>query len=115
MSKVRKQRAPSPQTLRVLVHLMSNTDTWVHGFEIMKATGISSSVVYPVLSRLLERGVLESKIDDSNPLKPKKEYRFTDKGKAFAQKNLEKTIENLGASSKKRSKATSKQPQVVYT
>jgi PadR family transcriptional regulator PadR len=50
----------SPQTALVLEDLLSRAGQVVHGFEVIKATGLPSGTLYPILARLEAAGWLES-------------------------------------------------------
>jgi PadR family transcriptional regulator PadR len=49
----------SPQTALILENLVSRASEVVHGFELMKTTGLPSGTLYPILARLEVAGWLE--------------------------------------------------------
>ena len=56
------------------------------GFEIMKATGLASGTIYPLLARLEGMGWLESGWDDDAVSGPRRRYyRLTHEGVASAR------------------------------
>lgn len=80
----------SPQTLLVLSHLLDSMPEETHGFKIMKATGILSGTLYPILIRLEGEHWIESRWDDSeNDLGPRRRlYSLTGDGEANARYEL---------------------------
>jgi PadR family transcriptional regulator PadR len=50
----------SPQTALVLDDLVGRVGQDVHGFELMKTTGLPSGTLYPILARLEVAGWLDS-------------------------------------------------------
>ena len=54
-----RARKPSPQTLAILSAL-AGAD-WLYGLELAERTGLKSGSLYPILIRLDERGLLESR------------------------------------------------------
>ena len=82
-----KQRRPSRQMALLLDFLTDAPAAWVHGYDIMQATGLKSGTLYPLLMRMSERGLLESRwqppSSDGRP--PRHEYRLTAQGEALAR------------------------------
>ena len=74
----------SAQTLSVLAELAEAGADWRYGLELTAATGLQSGSLYPILARLAERGLLESKWQEpSSPGRPPRHaYRLTAAGKA---------------------------------
>lgn len=79
-----RSRRPSSQTLSVLNLLAQRPDAWLYGLEITEATNLKSGSLYPILSRLAERGWLESQwLEPSMPGRPPRHaYRITGTGRA---------------------------------
>jgi len=77
-------RRLSAQALAVLADLALAGDGWRYGLEISGATGLKSGSLYPLLIRLSERGLLESRwLDPERPGRPARHaYRITSAGKA---------------------------------
>jgi PadR family transcriptional regulator PadR len=77
-------RRPSPQTVAVLDALAEARDDWRYGLEIAAATGLKSGSLYPILVRLADRGLLESRwLEPDRPGRPPRHaYRITGKGRA---------------------------------
>ena len=82
-----RNRPPSSQTRQVLAALLSQPVDWRHGYELSKLTGLSSGTLYPLLLRLEQRGLLESKwVDPDRPGRPPRHaYRLSTNGLAFAR------------------------------
>ncbi len=81
-----RARKPSRQTLAILTEL-ADAD-WLYGLELAERTGLKSGSLYPILIRLDERGLLESRwIEPSSPGRPPRHaYRIMPAGrKALAE------------------------------
>ncbi|MBS0384480.1 MAG: helix-turn-helix transcriptional regulator [Proteobacteria bacterium] len=78
------QRRPSAQTLAVLDALAEARRQWRYGLELAAATGLKSGSLYPILARLDERGLVESKwLEPEKPGRPARHaYRITAAGRA---------------------------------
>lgn len=79
-------RPPSPQTRKLLAALLAQPVQWQHGYDLSEQTGLSSGTLYPILMRLSDRGMLESKWEPSEHegRPPRKLYRLTTEGAAYA-------------------------------
>lgn len=77
-------RRPSAQTLAVLSALSDARRQWRYGLELAGATGLKSGSLYPILARLDERGLVESKwLEPEKPGRPPRHvYRITAAGRA---------------------------------
>lgn len=80
-------RRPSAQTISVLEALLDEPDAWVHGYDMCKTVGLASGTLYPILMRLHDRGVLETRWEDSpNEGRPRRHlYRLTRDGRDWAK------------------------------
>ena len=60
---------------------------WQYGYELTKQIGLTSGTLYPLLIRLSDDGLLESRWDEpERPGKPPRHaYRLTPHGVAFAR------------------------------
>jgi PadR family transcriptional regulator, regulatory protein PadR len=56
-----RSRKVSPQTLAVLSALANRPADWLYGLELAKLTGLKSGSLYPILIRLADRALLESR------------------------------------------------------
>jgi DNA-binding PadR family transcriptional regulator len=82
-----RSRKPSPQTVIVLNALANRPTEWLYGLELAKLTGLKSGSLYPILIRLADRALLESRwlppMESGRP--PRHAYRITAAGlKALA-------------------------------
>jgi PadR family transcriptional regulator PadR len=82
-----RKRTPSPQARAILETLLAQPADWHHGYELSKRVGLSSGTLYPVLIRLNDRGLLESKwVAAERPGRPARHaYRLTPEGMAAAR------------------------------
>jgi PadR family transcriptional regulator PadR len=82
-----RQRRPSAQTLAVLDALRDGD--WSYGLEIAGVTGLKSGSLYPILARLDERGLLESRwLEPERAGRPARHaYRLTAAGKTVLREN----------------------------
>lgn len=86
---MKQPRAPSEQTKGLLTALLLQRSQWLHGYDLSEQTGLPSGTLYPILMRLSDRGLLESKWEPS-PLQgrpPRRLYRLTAEGVAYAKKH----------------------------
>lgn len=92
-------RRLSPQTLAVLAALYEAKADWRYGLEISAVTGLKSGSLYPILIRLSERGLLESRwLEPDRPGRPARHaYRITGAGRAaFAARSAPTTLNLKG-------------------
>jgi PadR family transcriptional regulator, regulatory protein PadR len=77
----------SRQTRTLLAALLDSQRTWRHGYDLSKETGLRSGTLYPVLMRLSEQGLLESRWQEADRpgLPPRHVYRLTASGLALAR------------------------------
>jgi PadR family transcriptional regulator, regulatory protein PadR len=57
------RRDSSPQTRAVLATLLVSRG-WRDGYDIARRTGLASGTLYPILGRLADRGLLETRWED---------------------------------------------------
>jgi PadR family transcriptional regulator, regulatory protein PadR len=81
----------SAQTLSVLAALCEEPSRWQHGYALAKQTGLKSGTLYPILIRLVDRGLMEARWQDEQPPgRPRRHlYRLTPDGLATASEALE--------------------------
>jgi DNA-binding PadR family transcriptional regulator len=79
-------RSLSPQTSRVLAALGLRPGDWRYGYELGLEVGLKSGSLYPILMRLSDRGVLESRWEPDPPVgrPPRHLYRLSATGRAAA-------------------------------
>lgn len=91
-----RQRRCSKQAISVLSVLVESSRKWRHGYEITKETGLQSGTLYPILMRLSDRGMLDSKWQPSLQanLPPRHMYKLTANGIKYAREQLEISADN---------------------
>ena len=62
-----RNRAPSPQAMRLLRALAAEPARWRYGYELGTETGLKAGSLYPILVRLADRGLLEASWEQSPP------------------------------------------------
>ena len=71
----------SPQTVSVLERFAERPSAWLYGYELSRETGIKSGTLYPVLMRLAECKMLETRwVTSEKGVPPRHMYRLTPKG-----------------------------------
>jgi PadR family transcriptional regulator, regulatory protein PadR len=88
-------RAPntSPQTLALLELLLASGKTWRHGYDLAREAELKSGTLYPLLMRLADQGVLESRWQtDAETHRPRHVYRLTAQGTAQARTQLRNAL-----------------------
>ena len=80
------RRNSSPQTRAVLEDLLASPGGWRYGYDIARRTGLASGTLYPILGRLSDGGLLETRWEDDPPEgRPRRHlYRLTAAGAALA-------------------------------
>src|SRR5579863_3658073 len=89
-------RKCSRQTLALLAALIQQPRTWQHGYELSKETGLKSGTLYPILIRLSDQGLLNSRWKDAErPGRPPRHvYRLTATGLALAREQVEAAVKS---------------------
>ena len=82
-----RRRNISSQTKALLAALLEAPGVWRHGYELSKLTGLKSGTLYPLLMRLSDQALLESKWETSPQAgrPPRHVYRLTPAGAALAR------------------------------
>ncbi len=80
----------SPQTRAVYAALQAGAHRWRYGYDICRETGLASGTLYPILGRLADRGLLETRWEADAPEgRPRRHlYRLTAEGAARAAEVL---------------------------
>ena len=83
---MRRERGPSSQTLRVLSALSKEPLQWRYGYELSVELELRSGSLYPILVRLSDRELLESRWETDPPSgrPPRHLYRLTTQGLEYA-------------------------------
>ena len=85
-----RKRGPSSQTVRVLSALSKEPMEWRYGYELGAEVGLRSGSLYPILVRLSDRELLESRWEEGPPSgrPPRHLYRLTTKGADYAAQHV---------------------------
>lgn len=77
----------SSQTRILLAVMLQRPRSWHYGYELSKLTGLKSGTLYPILMRLSDQSLLESKwLEPELPGKPPRHaYKLSSEGLAFAR------------------------------
>jgi|ERR1022692_5058099 PadR family transcriptional regulator PadR len=88
----------SPQTVQAMAEFLRDAKDWKYGYDISRNTGLKSGTLYPILMRLEEHGLLETRWEDSEPGRPPRHmYRMTADGLRFARERVLATSRRLPA------------------
>ena len=87
---MRRSRKSSDQTLAVLAVLIEQPRSWRYGYDLSTETGLKSGTLYPILMRLSDRQLLDSKWETQGRggRPPRHMYRLTAQGLAYAREHL---------------------------
>jgi DNA-binding PadR family transcriptional regulator len=79
-----RSRKLSSQSVAVLGALSLRPSDWLYGLELARLTGLKSGSLYPILIRLADRGMLESRwLDSTERGRPRRHaYRIAATGMA---------------------------------
>ena len=76
----------SSQTLLLLEQFLDRPSAWRYGYELSRETGLKSGTLYPILMRLSEYSLLETKwVATEDGVPPRHTYRLTPKGMELAR------------------------------
>jgi len=77
----------SPQTCALLAAMAQRPRSWQHGYELARQTGLQSGTLYPLLIRLSDQGLLDSRWDEPERpgMPPRHAYKLTADGLALAR------------------------------
>jgi|ERR1700735_1883275 PadR family transcriptional regulator PadR len=91
----------SRQTRALLAAFLDRAQTWLHGYELSKETGLKSGTLYPLLMRLSEQGLMESRWQEPERpgLPPRHIYRLTSSGLALARAQAREGATAMGDTS----------------
>lgn len=79
----------SPQTACVLAEFLHSATHWKYGYDISRNTGLKSGTLYPILMRLADSGLLETRWEESEPGRPPRHmYRLTAEGLRYAREQV---------------------------
>ncbi len=76
----------SRQTLALLSALLASRQRWRHGYDLAQETELQSGTLYPLLMRLADQRLLESRWEtDGDNRRPRHVYKLTSNGVAYAK------------------------------
>ena len=85
----------SPQALLLIESLLKNPADWRYGYDLSRETGLKSGTVYPILTRLADRSLLETRWEweeAGHPGRPPQHmYRLTSRGQKWALAAMART------------------------
>jgi PadR family transcriptional regulator PadR len=55
-----RQRRLSPQTVELILALAGQPTVWRYGYDLGAEVGLKSGSLYPILTRLADRGLLDA-------------------------------------------------------
>lgn len=78
-----RKRRPSAATLKIL-KCLTDSPNGLHGYALLKTSGLASGTLYPILARLADRGWLEKAWDlgGATSGQPRRIYWITALGRA---------------------------------
>jgi DNA-binding PadR family transcriptional regulator len=87
---VTRNRKSSSQALAVLAALIERPQRWRYGYDLSSDTSLKSGTLYPILMRLSDRGLLDSKWEtrEREGRPPRHMYRLNMQGLAYAREHL---------------------------
>ena len=85
-----RNRKSSRQALAVLAALIERPQSWRYGYDLSSDTSLKSGTLYPILMRLSDRGLLDSKWEtrERGSRPPRHMYRLNMQGLAYAREQL---------------------------
>jgi PadR family transcriptional regulator PadR len=79
----------SPQTVLVLGEFLHSAKEWKYGYDISRNTGLKSGTMYPILMRLADLALLETRWEEAEPGRPARHmYRLTAEGLRYAREQV---------------------------
>ena len=76
----------SRQTLLLLEAFLVGPSEWRYGYDLSKETGLKSGTLYPILMRLADHKLVDSKWEAADPGRPPRHvYRLTAEGAKWAR------------------------------
>jgi|SRR5882672_3255877 len=86
---MRARLRSSPQTLQVLAVFLEGPTDWRYGYDISRTTGLKSGTLYPILMRMADRKLLETRWETKEGGKPPRHmYRLTPSGRQLARERV---------------------------
>ncbi len=90
-------RRPSKQTLSVMEVFLETPRSWHYGYDLAKRLAIASGTLYPILARLSERELLETRwVQSEVDGRPHRHmYRLTPTGLAWSTEVTSEPLKSL--------------------
>ena len=86
---MKEQFRLSPQTALVLDAFLERPRSWRYGYDISRDTGLKSGTLYPILIRLADHELVETRWETTESGKPPRHmYRLTPEGLRSARAQL---------------------------
>ncbi|MGA2905923.1 MAG: PadR family transcriptional regulator [Candidatus Korobacteraceae bacterium] len=86
----------SIQTLQVLSEFLQAPQDWRYGYDISRNAALKSGTLYPILMRLAERKLLETRWETPEAGKPPRHmYKLTASGLRYAREHVSSTAKHL--------------------
>ena len=87
----------SRQTVALLEVLLSSSKRWRHVYDLAGATDLKSGTHYPLLMRLADQGLLDSRWEtDDKTKRPRHVYRLSAQGVTLAKTQLRDALSREG-------------------
>ena len=85
-----RKRKSSDQALAILAAFVEQPRSWHYGYDLSSETNLKSGTLYPILMRLSDRGLLDSKWEtrESGGRPPRHMYRLSAQGLGYAREHL---------------------------
>ena len=82
-----RNRQLSPQAISIIGALNASPTVWRYGYDLATEVGLKSGTLYPILIRLADRGLLETKWETTTGggRPPRHLYRLTADGREIAR------------------------------
>lgn len=82
-----KRRPESSLQTRAVLRVLHEGPGWSYGYDLSRVTGLKSGTLYPMLSRLVEYGLLEAVWEQAQPVgrPPRHLYRLSAAGAELAR------------------------------
>jgi len=83
----------SPQTRLLIASLLDRPAEWRYGYDLSRETGLKSGTLYPILMRLAEKSLLETRWEETagGGRPPRHMYRLTGLGQRWAREEAQLT------------------------
>ena len=86
----------STQTLSVLSEFLQAPQDWRYGYDISRNAGLKSGTLYPILMRLAEHRLLETRWEVAEAGKPPRHmYKLTATGLRYAREHCRSNAQHM--------------------